>query len=60
MIYTAEEHDWLSSKPAKQKRVSNRTADGQPPQEEDDRQWQHCIRTTIEVDGKKYTVPIQL
>jgi len=61
MIYTAEEHDWLS-KPAKKKRVSNQTADGSAPIEEDDRLWQRCwgIQTTIEVDGKKYTVPIQL
>ena len=59
MIYTDQEHQWLS-RPAKKKRVSNQTADGSPPQEEDDRQWPHCIRTTIEVDGKRYTVPIQL
>ena len=59
MIYTDQEHEWLS-RPAKNKRVSNQTADGSRPQEEDDRQWQHCISTTIEVDGRTYTVPIQL
>jgi len=61
MIYTKEEHDWLS-KPAKKKRVSNQTADGQAPHGEDDRLWRRCwgIRTTIEVDGKQYVVPLQL
>jgi len=60
MIYTKEEHDWLS-KPAKKKRRSNQTADGQPPQE-DTRMYTRAwgIQTTIEVDGKKYIVPIQL
>ena len=60
MIYTKDEHDWLS-KPAKKKRRSNQTADGQPPRENDrmyTRAW--GIRTTIEVDGKTYIVPIQL
>jgi hypothetical protein len=61
MIYTKEEHDWLS-RPAKKKRVSNQTADGSRPIEEDDRLWQRCwgIKTTIEVDGRTYVVPIQL
>ena len=60
MIYTDQEHEWLS-KP-KKKRVSNQTADGSAPQEEDDRLWQRCwgTQTTIEVDGKTYIVPIQL
>ena len=60
MIYTDEENDWLS-RPAKKKRVSNQTADGQPPQE-DDRMYTRAwgIKTTIEVDGKQYIVPIQL
>jgi len=60
MIYTDQEHEWLS-RPRK-KRVSNQTADGTAPQEEDDRLWQRCwgIKTTIEVDGKQYIVPIQL
>ena len=60
MIYTDHENDWLS-KPAKKKRRSNQTADGQPPQE-DDRMYTRAwgIKTTIEVDGKTYIVPIQL
>jgi len=60
MIYTDQEHDWLS-KPAKKKRVSNQTADGQPPKD-DPRTYTRAwgIQTTIEVDGKKYIVPIQL
>jgi len=60
MIYTDQEHDWLS-KPAKKKRVSNQTADGQPPRD-DPRTYTRAwgIQTTIEVDGKQYTVPIQL
>ena len=33
MIYTDQEHEWLS-KPAKKKRRSNQTADGQPPRED--------------------------
>ena len=63
MIYTDQENEWLS-KPAKsKKRVSNQTADGSAPKkEEDDRLWQRCwgIRTTIEVDGRTYIVPVQL
>ena len=60
MIYTDQEHEWLS-RPAKKKRVSNQTADGQPPQE-DYRMYTRAwgIKTTIEVDGKSYIVPIQL
>lgn len=60
MIYTKEEHEWLS-RPAKKKRVSNQTADGQPPQT-DPRMYTRTwgIRTTIEVDGKQYVVPVQL
>ena len=60
MIYTDQEHEWLS-RPAKKKRVSNQTADGQPPKEDPrlhTRAW--GIKTTIEVDGKSYIVPIQL
>ena len=60
MIYTDQEHEWLS-RPAKKKRVSNQTADGQPPKEDPrlyTRAW--GIKTTIEVDGKEYIVPIQL
>ena len=60
MIYTDKEHDWLS-RPAKKNRVSNQTADGQPPQD-DPRTYTRVwgIQTTIEVDGKTYIVPIQL
>ena len=62
MIYTDQEHQWLSRPAKKNKRVSNQTADGQAPQEEDDRPWQRCwgMQTTIEVDGKTYVVPVQL
>ena len=59
MIYTAEEHDWLS-KPKKKKRVSNQTADGQPPESQDYRKHDWAIKTTIEVDGKHYVVPVQV
>ena len=60
MIYPDKEHDWLS-RPAKKKRVSNQTADGQPPRD-DPRTYTRVwgIQTTIEVDGKTYIVPIQL
>ena len=58
MIYTSEEHDWLSSKPAKKKRVSNQTADGQAPKDLRKHDW--AITTTIEVDGKHYVVPVQV
>ena len=60
MIYTKEEHDWLS-RPNKKPRRSNRTADGQPPKDHPrthTRAW--GITTTIEVDGKTYIVPVQL
>jgi len=61
MIYTDSENDWLN-KP-KRPRRSNQTADGQPPKSKDDaaqytRAW--GIKTTIEVDGKTYIVPVQL
>ena len=60
MIYTDQEHEWFS-KSAKTKRRSNKTADGQPPKE-DNRMYTRTwgIRTTIEVDGKSYIVPVQL
>ena len=60
MIYTAEEHDWLTAKPAKKKRVSNLTADGQPPKHKGLRKHDWAIKTTIEVDGKQYIVPVQV
>ncbi len=59
MIYTDQEHEWLS-KPAKKKRVSNQTADGQPPKQKDLRKHDWAIKTTIEVDGKQYIVPVQV
>jgi hypothetical protein len=60
MIYTAEEHDWLSKPTNKKKRVSNQTADGQPPESQDYRKHDWAIKTTIEVDGKHYVVPVQV
>ena len=60
MIYTSEEHDWLSSKPARKKRVSNLTADGQPPRTQDYRKHDWAITTTIEVEGVHYVVPVQV
>ena len=60
MIYTAEEHDWLSRPTKKKKRVSNLTADGQPPESQDYRKHDWAIKTTIEVDGKHYVVPVQV
>ena len=60
MIYTSQEHDWLSSKPARKKRVSNLTADGQPPRTQDYRKHDWAITTTIEVDGVHYVVPVQV
>jgi hypothetical protein len=59
MIYTEQEHEWLSA-PKKKKRVSNQTADGQPPQAQDYRKHDWAIRTTIEVDGRTYVVPVQV
>ena len=60
MIYTDQENEWLS-KPKKKPRRSNRTADGQPPKQ-DDRMYTRAwgITTSIEVDGKTYIVPVQL
>jgi hypothetical protein len=61
--YTDAEQDWLSgSVPAqnKHKRVSNQTASGQPPKQKDLRKHDWAIKTTIEVDGKQYTVPVQV
>ena len=58
MIYTAEEHDWLSTRKDKKKRVSNLTADGRPPRDMRKHDW--AIMTTIEVDGKHYVVPVQV
>ena len=59
MIYTAEEHDWLSTRKNK-KRVSNQTQDGSAPKGRDYRKHDWAITTTIEVDGKHYVVPVQV
>ena len=58
MIYTEQEHEWLSA--PKKRRVSNQTRDGQPPQAQDYRKHDWAIRTTIEVDGRTYVVPVQV
>ena len=59
MIYTDQENEWLS-KPTKNKRVSNQTADGSAPVKKDMRKHDWAIMTTIEVNGKQYTVPVQV
>ena len=61
--YTQEEMDWISypeHRMSKKKRVSNQTADGQPPKHKDLRKHDWAIKTTIEVDGKQYIVPVQV
>ena len=58
MIYTDQEHEWLS-KP-KKKRVSNQTPDGSAPKTQDYRKHDWAITTTIEVNGKTYIVPVQV
>ena len=61
--YTQEEMDWISypeHRMSKKKRVSNLTADGQPPKQKDLRKHDWAIKTTIEVDGKQYIVPVQV
>jgi hypothetical protein len=59
MIYTEQENEWLSA-PKMKKRVSNQTRDGQPPQAQDYRKHDWAIKTTIEVDGRTYVVPVQV
>mgnify|MGYP003652894758 CR=1 FL=1 len=59
MIYTDQEHEWLS-KPRKNKRVSNQTPDGSAPVKKDMRKHDWAIKTTIEVNGKQYVVPVQV
>ena len=59
MIYTAQEHDWLST-PKKKKRVSNQTADGSAPKTQDWRKHDWAITTTIEIDGVSYVMPVQV
>ncbi len=61
--YTQEEMDWISypeHRMSKKKRVSNQTADGQPPKQKDLRKHDWAIKTTIEVDGVNYVVPVQV
>ena len=62
--YTQEEMDWISypeHRMSKKKRVSNLTADGQPPKQKKDlRKHDWAIKTTIEVDGVNYVVPVQV
>ena len=60
MIYTKEEHDWLSRPNKQKKRVSNQTPDGSAPVKKDMRKHDWAITTTIEVDGKQYVVPVQV
>ena len=60
MIYTDQENEWLST-PKKSQRVSNQTQDGQAPkQQQDYRKHDWAITTTIEIDGKTYTMPVQV
>jgi hypothetical protein len=60
MIYTDQENEWLS-KPNRTKRVSNQTADGSAPkQQQDYRKHDWAITTTIEVDGVSYVMPVQV
>jgi len=59
MIYTDQENEYLSSGSY---RKSNRNRERKVQQES---QWYlpkhgYAIRTTIEVDGKEYVVPVQL
>ncbi len=61
--YTQDEMDWISypeHRMNKKKRVSNQTADGQPPKQKDLRKHDWAINTTIEVDGVNYVVPVQV
>ena len=61
--YTQEEMDWISypeHRMSKKKRVSNQTADGQPPKQKDLRKHDWAIKTSIEVDGVNYVVPVQV
>jgi len=60
MIYTDQEHEWLSTPTKKTKRVSNQTADGQVPKQQDWRKHDWAITTTIEVDGVSYVMPVQV
>ena len=68
MIYTDEEHTWLT-KPNKKYKKSNTNRQRKVEETEWDCQGGHWfinpkrargIKTTIEVDGKEYVVPVQL
>ena len=59
MIYTDQELEWLSN-PTKHKRLSNQTPDGSAPDKKDMRKHDWAIKTTIEVNGKQYVVPVQV
>ena len=58
MIYTEQEHEWLSA--PKKRRVSNQTRDGSAPRTQDYRKHDWAITTTMEVDGKIYVMPVQV
>jgi hypothetical protein len=61
MIYTDQEHQWLSTPTKnKNKKVSNQTADGSAPKQQDWRKHDWPITTTIEVDGVSYVMPVQV
>ncbi len=68
MIYTDEEHTWLSE-PRKKYKKSNKNPERKVEETEWDCEGGHWfvnptrawgIKTTIEVDGKEYVVPVQL
>ena len=60
MIYTDQENEWLS-RPKKNKRVSNQTADGKAPKQQQDwRKHDWAMTTTMEVDGRTYIMPVQI
>ena len=65
MIYTDQEHQWLSTPTKnknknKNKRVSNQTADGSAPKQQDWRKHDWAMTTTIEIDGVSYVMPVQV
>jgi hypothetical protein len=55
--YTAQENEYLSSGSY---RRSNRNKQRRVRQEPDLRKHDWAIRTTIEVDGRTYIVPVQV
>jgi len=56
--YTEEEMDWVTTGSYRKSNTNKQ----RKVKQEDARLWSRAwgIRTTIEVDGKEYTVPIQL